>query len=81
MIAPMNSNKSGVDDRSVSGELHEVSMSEGRRRSWENRGRSQVIFNGPPSTDPSDDEERTEEEAQHLCVNRQVSSDVAVQSA
>lgn len=81
MIAPMNSNKSGVDDKSASSEPQDAAISEGRRRSWENRGRSQVIFNGPPSTDPSGDEERTEEEAQHLCVNRQVSSDVAVQSA
>lgn len=81
MIALMSSNKSGVNVDGISGELHDAPVSDGRRRSWENRGRSQVVFNGPPPSYPTDDEERTVEKALPRCVDRQVSCDVAVQPA
>jgi hypothetical protein len=59
MIASMTLVESSIEaDDTVTDdgatEKRRPGVSAARHRSWKNRGRSQVIFNGPPVTSPSD---------------------------
>lgn len=53
MIAPMTPLESDENTGGVADEPLQNDTRAGRRRSWEQRGRSQVVFNGPP-VDSSD---------------------------
>ena len=81
MITPMISDQSGVNVSDVSRDPKGDSVSDGRRRSWENRGRSQVIFNGPPIGHSTEDGDQPDLEPPQRCVERQASREVAGQPA
>jgi hypothetical protein len=77
MIASMSSDQSGVNVNSVFRDMGNGSVSDGRRRSWENRERSQVIFNGPPLGNPTEDSGRSDLGPPQRCTERQASRKVA----
>lgn len=81
MITPMIPDNSGVHVNGVSRDAVDSSVLDGRRRSWGNRGRSQVIFNGPPLGNSTEHRGRSDQRPPQRCVERQTSRDVAVQPA